>query len=202
MNIKEIVIASHNIHKEKELRRNLKSAIRQIWTAKDFRLQEIEETGNSYEENAALKAETLMTVSRKPCLGDDSGIEVKALDNRPGLYSARYAETREKRIEKMLTEMHGKKNRKAQQICTLVFCHPSLEQIYTFTHAISGSIAKEPHGAGGFGYDSIFLVDKIKKTLAELTDQEKDKISHRGVACSNFVQWLEAFEIVAPNSKL
>jgi XTP/dITP diphosphohydrolase len=153
---------------------------------------DIEETGASFRENAAIKAETLARQLNQPVIADDSGLMVDALDGRPGIYSARYAgEHKDDRanLEKVLAELKGvpEKDRSAQFICALAVAVPGQETI-VFEGVCEGMITEYPIGERGFGYDPIFLLPPHNKTMAELTKAEKNSISHRAIALTKLME--------------
>ena len=148
------------------------------------------ENGNSFEENSLIKAKEAYRVSKTYCLADDSGLCVDALDGAPGLYSSRYAGTQDEKIEKLLREMQGKTNRKAQFVCCMTLLDENGNMIYQTIGKCLGSIVENRKGINGFGYDPIFLVDGYDKTMAELTPEEKNKISHRAAALKNVLEFL------------
>lgn len=180
-----LLIASNNSDKIKELKHILKNTIFKIIAPSDIGgIEEVEETGSTFEENAILKATVIAKHNHTYVFADDSGLEVEALNNRPGVYSARYAgigATNEQRIEKLLKEMEGKVNRKARFVCVIAISDPN-EKVMTFRGEIYGKIIFAPRGKNGFGYDPIFQPDGYDKTFAELDSEIKNKISHRALA--------------------
>lgn len=152
---------------------------------------DVEETENTLEGNATLKAKTYFEVTGIPCFADDTGLEVEALDGRPGVYSARYAGencTYMDNVLKMLEEMQGKTNRKAHFRTVIAFYDGN--GLHLFDGIAKGEITREIKGEGGFGYDPIFLPEGYEKTFAELTPEEKNRISHRGKAVRSFGEFL------------
>ncbi len=147
--------------------------------------------GTTFDGNAKIKSKVMFAKSGIPTIAEDSGLVVDALDGRPGIYSARYAETPELANEKILEEMKGIKERSARFVCSLVFSWHGGSKI--FRGIIEGDIAEKPKGSNGFGYDPIFLYDG-KHTTAELSKDEKNKISHRGKALRKFAKWFEVNE--------
>lgn len=146
-----------------------------------------EESGDSYEENAIIKANHGLR-SGLATIADDSGLEVYALSGQPGVYSARYAG--ENRIEKLLTaikDFHGTE-RGAKFISVIAFAHWELGAI-TFRHEVSGYIYDFPKGKNGFGFDPIFIPYGSSQTFAEMSDEQKDEFSHRGGAVRKFLRW-------------
>lgn len=198
---KTIMIATGNMGKAKEFEKMFAKAGFQIKTMKDFpELPEVQETGQTFEENARLKAETIANILQCPVLADDSGLTVDALGGMPGIYSARFAGEQKSDASnnaKLLHELTdvADENRTAQFHCTLVFAAPQKESLVV-EGIWNGRIARIPRGENGFGYDPLFIVDGLEKTSAELTPEEKNEISHRGQAMKKldglWQAWLEA----------
>ena len=198
---KTIMIATGNMGKAKEFEKMFAKAGYQIKTMKDFpELPEVQETGQTFEENARLKAETIANILQCPVLADDSGLTVDALGGMPGIYSARFAGEQKSDASnnaKLLHELTdvADENRTAQLHCTLVFAAPQKESLVV-EGIWNGRIARIPRGENGFGYDPLFIVDGLEKTSAELTPEEKNEISHRGQAMKKldglWQAWLEA----------
>ena len=165
----------------------------EIVSAAELNLSDVEETGTTFAENAALKAEALAAQSGLPCLADDSGLCVAALDGRPGVYSARYAADNETRINKLLAELKqsGRADRSAYFACVLALKLPAAP-IRFFEGRVNGRIIDVRRGNMGFGYDPVFVPDGETRTFAEMTNAEKSAISHRGRALAQFVR--EVFE--------
>ncbi len=188
----KFVIATHNQHKLQELQRILAPLGIEAITAD---LSEVEETGTTFAENAFLKAQSACRETGLPAVADDSGLEVEALDGRPGVYSARYAgenATDAQRIEKLLGELEGvpAEKRGARFVSAVCCVFPDGERIQVEGEC-PGAIAFAPAGEDGFGYDPVFLCGE--KTFAQMTAAEKDAVSHRGKALEKFSQALEAF---------
>lgn len=198
---KTIMIATGNMGKAKEFEKMFAKAGYQIKTMNDFpELPEVQETGQTFEENARLKAETIANILQCPVLADDSGLTVDALGGMPGIYSARFAGEQKSDASnnaKLLHELTdvADENRTAQFHCTLVFAAPQKESLVV-EGIWNGRIARIPRGENGFGYDPLFIVDGLEKTSAELTPEEKNEISHRGQAMKKldglWQAWLEA----------
>ncbi|MEQ3466205.1 ribonuclease PH [Enterococcus cecorum] len=198
---KTIMIATGNMGKAKEFKKMFAKAGYQIKTMKDFpELPEVQETGQTFEENARLKAETIANILQCPVLADDSGLTVDALGGMPGIYSARFAGEQKSDASNNAKLMHeltdvADENRTAQFHCTLVFAAPQKESLVV-EGIWNGRIARIPRGENGFGYDPLFIVDGLEKTSAELTPEEKNEISHRGQAMKKldglWQAWLEA----------
>ena len=177
------VVASHNPKKLVELQRIL--APLGIDAYIDPALEDVEETGTTFEENAFLKADSACKQTGNPAIADDSGLMIDALDGRPGVYSARYAgenATDEQRIEKVLEELKDipAEKRGAKFVSSICCVFPNGD-VLTVRGECPGAIGTVPKGNDGFGYDPVFVVEG-GKTFAELTASEKDAISHRGNA--------------------
>ena len=145
----------------------------------------VEETGETFEENAILKARTYGARSGKLTLAEDSGLEVEALDGRPGILTARYARgTDEDRYRKLLGEMRDipDDKRAAQFKAAVAIYDPEDGRVRTCEGLFVGHITKQPQGSGGFGYDPVFYSEELKKSAAEMTVAEKNTVSHRGRA--------------------
>ena len=195
--IEKLVIASHNQGKVDEIRKMLKPFGVEVVSAAELNLPDVEETATTFEGNASLKAIETAKMSGLPCLADDSGLCVDALDGRPGVYSARYAPNRDfdKGMDMLLAELNDalekspKKGRGAHYACCLALAMPeNLESAALFKGFVDGEIALQKKGNNGFGYDPIFVPKEGDgRTFAQMSDEEKDKISHRGRALEKFV---------------
>ena len=154
-----------------------------------------EETGDRFEVNAVFKAHAAAAASGIPAVADDSGIEVYALDNAPGVRSARFAgedATDEQNLAKLVEEMRGKQNRGARYVCAIAYSEPD-GTYKLFRGTCAGTLLEEPRGTGGFGYDPLFVpanANGDRRTMAELAQEEKDRISHRGQAMRELIEWL------------
>jgi len=184
-----IVLATGNKNKIREIRELLKDAPVDIKSIADYgTLPSVVEDGDTFDENAYKKAFHYARVLGLPCLADDSGLEVEALDGRPGVLSARYAgenaNDREK-CDKLLQEMAGKENRKARFVCVLSLATPGGPAL-TWEGSCEGVITTERHGESGFGYDPVFFYPPLGKTFAEIPMAEKNQVSHRGRALQDF----------------
>ena len=154
--------------------------------------QEITETASDLEGNSLLKADTIFRLYGHIVISDDSGLEVKALNGAPGVYSARYAGEQkddQKNTEKLIHELKGITNRNAQfrTVITLMSSNDTLQ----FEGIVEGAIVHEPKGDKGFGYDPVFIPNGYQKTFAELSSNEKNKISHRANAIEKLVAFIE-----------
>lgn len=188
----EIVFASHNLGKVKEVQHLIGSDEIKLQTMGEAGLHDfmIEENGYTYEANAGLKAKTVGDQLGKPTLADDSGLEVEALDWKPGVHSARYAKGSDMdRCRKLLKELEGKTNRKARFVAVFVYYNPVTKLKKAFQGVVSGVILEKPRGEGGFGYDPIFMPEGFDRSMAELTTEEKNQISHRAKATQAFLGW-------------
>lgn len=194
----EILIATQNKGKVKEYRRLLAHTDFEIMGLDDVGLSQldIEETGTTFEENALLKARAYAEASGKLCLADDSGLVVDALHGRPGVYSARYGKPGlddAGRRAYLLEEMRDipTHERTARFRCVIAICDPTTNETYTVEGACEGMIMTEEHNAGkGFGYDALFQPVGFDKTFAELDPDEKNRISHRGIAAQKLPEIL------------
>lgn len=185
--MKQVILASNNKHKIKEFREMFKEY--EILSLEDIGfLEEIEETGNTFLENALIKAQTISKHLKNKgvyanVIADDSGLCVNALNGEPGVYSARYAGDHNviKNREKLINELKDKEDKSAYFICLIVEYYPNDTYIYVEgkTHGI---IIDEERGDTSFGYDCIFYSNELKKTFGEATSEEKNKVSHRGRA--------------------
>ena len=196
-----IVLATRNENKVKEFREILKDFPVELKSLTDFGpLPEIIEDGKTFDENAYKKAHHTARVLGLPCIADDSGLSVDALDGRPGVYSARYAgenATDEDNCQKLLEMLGDNSNRKAHFTCVLSIAVPSGPAL-TYESTCEGVILKEKRGESGFGYDPLFYFEEFGKTFAELSMEEKNKVSHRGKALAELktelpqvLKWLD-----------
>ena len=189
----KIVLASSNEHKVKEINEiSLGEGIEFILPPAGFNPVE---NGTTFEENSLIKALEAWKLSKTWTLADDSGLCIDALGGKPGIYSARYAETPQKRIERVLKEMEGVENRKARFVCCMTLINPEGKVELAYTGICEGSIGFEPRGNNGFGYDPIFLVENSEKTMAELSDSEKNHVSHRFRALRQILKYINEFHL-------
>lgn len=184
--MKRIVLATKNKGKIKEMRELLAPMNIEVLSLADFSpVDDAEENGATFAENAMLKARYYFAHTGTLCLADDSGLEVDALGGRPGVYSARYSgedATDAANNAKVLREMEGieKDKRTARFRCAMALVGEGIE--LTTDGTCEGTLLTEERGQGGFGYDPIFYVPKFDRTLAEMSSEEKNSISHRGAA--------------------
>ena len=181
----ELVIASNNINKIKEIKNILGDFFENVYSLKDIGLDvDVEETGKTFFENAMIKAKTICQLTNKVALADDSGLRVDFLNGGPGVYSARYAGEEhddEKNIDKLLLTMEKTIDRKANFTSTIVVYYPNGNYV-SADGVVYGEITTERQGTNGFGYDPIFFSYELNKTFGQASDQEKNKVSHRGKA--------------------
>lgn len=185
-----IVLATSNKNKLKEIKELLKDFSVSIRSLADFGpMPEAVEDGETFDDNAYKKAFHYARMLGLPCLADDSGLVVDALEGRPGVYSARYSgpnATDWDNCEKLLTEMQGKENRAAHFVCVLSLATPDGPAL-TWEGRCDGVITTERRGESGFGYDPVFFYPEFGKTFAEVPMDQKSSVSHRGRALAEFV---------------
>ena len=193
--IMKIVIATHNRDKLKEIQREIGGFKWNVVSLDEFpEITEIIEDGKTLEENALIKAREVFKKTGLPTISDDTGLEVDALDGAPGVYTARYAGedcSYEDNVNKIIKDMHRvpMPNRGAVFKTIMVFKDESEELIVE--GIVKGIISREARGEDGFGYDPVFYVPENNKTFAEMTMNEKNKISHRGNAIKNLINELK-----------
>lgn len=183
----KLILASKNRHKAQEMQAILGDKITLVTQDEaGFADLDVVEDGKTFEENAIKKAVSVMEASGLPCIADDSGLCVDALDGAPGLYTARYAgekATDDENIQKLLHELNGVEweKRTARFVCVIAVAYPDRAPV-TFRGECEGFILTEKHGENGFGYDPIFYVEQFDKAMAELPAEVKNSISHRSRA--------------------
>jgi len=191
-NMRKLVFATNNLHKLEEVKAVLSGEI-EFLSLKDIGCtDDIPETADTLEGNAMLKAKHINDKYGYECFADDTGLEVEALDGRPGVYSARYAgedQNAANNIKKLLTELDGKANRKAR--FRTVFALIEHSGIQYFNGEITGEIISELRGSTGFGYDPVFVPEGFTETFAELGSEIKNKISHRALAVKELKHYLK-----------
>tara|TARA_Y100000996_G_scaffold140524_1_gene107450 strand:- start:10 stop:627 length:618 start_codon:yes stop_codon:yes gene_type:complete len=198
----DIVLATHNKDKQLELSKALNSEDINILSLENFpNIGDIIEDGETLEENALIKAHTVYGITGLPSISDDTGLEVDALNGDPGVYSARYAGENcsyMDNVNKILKMMFKVPLdlRTAQFKTVMAFVSNKMELVSE--GSVKGLITKESKGIGGFGYDPVFYVPEMMKTFAEMTREEKNKISHRGQATRNMIKQLRSNQII-PN---
>lgn len=192
--MKEIIVASTNDGKIKEIKAMLSEIGIEVKSIKDVfdKDIDIEENGKTFQENALIKAQTICDLIHKPTLADDSGLEVDALDGAPGIYSARfmgYDTSYDVKNQYIIDAVKGKE-RKARFVCAMALCVPDEEPILIEEY-FNGEINDKLEGNNGFGYDPIFYVPELGKTSATLTLEEKNQYSHRAKALKKLYQILK-----------
>ncbi len=199
--MKEIIIATKNPNKAKEFKRIFDESEITLKTLLDFPdFPDVRETGSTFEENAKLKAHAVMQKFNLPTIADDSGLQVDALFGQPGIYSARYAGDHNDAANnaKLLSELGGipMEKRTARFVTTLVFSNPNNDDDLVVEGEVKGLIATLPEGDDGFGYDPLFYLPEMGKTMGQISMDEKNKISHRGRAIrklenewQNWINW-------------
>ena len=186
----KIVLASSNKHKVKEINAIVaNTGIEFILPPEGF---DPVEDGNTFEENSLIKAKAAWELGKTWTLADDSGLCIDALNGAPGIHSARYADTPQSRINRVLDEMQGIENRTARFKCCMTLLNPEGNIAFAYTGFCEGSIIKGQRGINGFGYDPIFLVEGTDRTMVELSEEEKNEISHRGRALKEVIKYLKS----------
>lgn len=189
--MKTWVFATNNKHKLEEVKKITNQLVNILSLSEIDCHDEIPETADTLEGNALQKARYIKEHFGYDCFADDTGLEVEALDNAPGVYSARYAglnHDAEANMKKLLSEMEGKENRKARFRTVIALIWEGKE--YLFDGQIDGQIIREKRGNAGFGYDPVFMPDTYTQTFAELGDEIKNGISHRALAVQKLVSFL------------
>jgi XTP/dITP diphosphohydrolase len=186
--VPDLLLATRNAHKLREFERLLPGV---TLDALPEHLESPEETGETYADNALIKARAAAKATRRAAFADDSGIEAEALDWRPGVRTARFAgedATDKQNLDKLHREAPA--NSRARYVCVIALVTPRGDE-HVFEGRCEGTLATTPSGTKGFGYDPIFVADDAPgRTMAELSDEEKDAISHRGRAARELLAWL------------
>lgn len=196
---KKLLIATGNVGKVRELGRLVENIPIQIVSLLDFsNIKEVEENGATFDANARLKASGYALQTGMTALADDSGLEVRALGGRPGVLSARYGgESKDfaAKMELLLLELDkaATSDRAAQFVCSIAVASPTGKILHTSTGTCKGTIALNARGNNGFGYDPIFVPDGFKETFGELSEIQKQKISHRFRAFEQIIPFLRDF---------
>ncbi|WP_353087061.1 non-canonical purine NTP diphosphatase [Flavobacterium sp.] len=187
----KLVFASNNAHKITEIQAMLPPSIELLGLQDIGCFEDIPETASTLEGNAQLKADYVTENYSLPCFADDTGLEVEALNGAPGVYSARYAGEQKNALDnmqKLLTALEGKSNRKAQ-FKTVIALNINGKS-HQFTGIVQGEISKEKKGTQGFGYDPIFVPEGFTSSFAEMNQDEKARLSHRGKAVAQLIAFL------------
>ena len=190
----EIILATNNQHKLKEVREILSPHKIVVYGLKDLniKLPPVEENGSTYAENALIKAKAVQQFTTMPIISDDSGLEITALNNEPGLHSARYAESlggHDNAIKEILKRLEDKKDRSARFVCDIVLLNVEKEP-RLFEGVAPGTIANQKMGEGGFGYDPIFISKETGECFALMQDN-KNAVSHRAKALNKLLTYLK-----------
>lgn len=191
----KFVLATHNPNKIREMRAILGQFGVEVVSPKELGITvDVEETGSTFAENAMLKAKAICELAKLPAIADDSGLCVDALNGAPGVYSARYGGLDDDvaRYRLLLENLRGAGTRAAHFHTSVVCCFPNGD-VLEAEGDCHGTIAYAPQGENGFGYDPVFFVPELRKTFAQLTPEEKNAISHRGVALRAFGEKLKEY---------
>ena len=192
----KMVLASQNAHKKVEMEHILANYGIELVLQSELGIHvDVEETGTTFEENSLIKAKAVMESAGLPAIADDSGLCVDALNGAPGVYSARYGGEGlddAGRCRLLLENLRGQLDRKGKFVSVVTACFPNGDVIVARGEC-PGTIAYAPQGENGFGYDPVFFVPSMRKTFAQLTEEEKNAISHRGNALKAFSEKLEAY---------
>ncbi len=195
--MKKIILATSNLGKVRELNSMLDGHY-DVVSQTDMEVEEVPETGASFVENALIKARNASSQSKLPALADDSGLVVDSLNGEPGIYSARYAgenATDEDNIIKLLARMDDEDNRSARFWCAMVYVRYGNDpEPVIVEKSWEGQILRELKGSNGFGYDPIFYLPELNCTSAQLSAEEKNRISHRGQALKEILKHLLSLE--------
>lgn len=189
----EIIFATNNAHKLEEVRSVLGAKFKVLSLSDIGCNVEVEETSDTFEGNALLKAQYVFEHYNRPCFSDDSGLEVDALFNAPGVYSARYGGehgNHEKNMDKLLNSLMGQSNRKARFRTVLCYLN-EVGEVHYFNGVVNGIILSKKQGAAGFGYDPLFMPHGHNRTFAQMTPEAKNKISHRALAVNELLNFLQ-----------
>ena len=192
-----LLIATNNQGKFREYSRLLQGIPFEIVSPRDIGIEpDVEETGETFEQNAVLKAKACALLSNILTMADDSGLEVDALGGEPGVHSARYAgegATQAELISYLLEKLQGTpmEKRGARFVCVIAIATPAGE-VNAFRGECHGIITVEPRGRGGFGYDPVFYLPEMRKTMSEISIEDKNSISHRGKAALGARKYLES----------
>ena len=191
----ELVLATSNKHKLNEVREILTPHKVIVYGLNDLNLQvrDVEENGQTYAENALIKAKAVQEVTKMPIIADDSGLEIMALDHRPGMHSARYASEmggHDNAIKQILEDLEDKDDRSARFICDIVLLNMG-DKPLIFEGVAEGTVGFEKQGEGGFGYDPIFISKETGTCFGTMSKEEKNTVSHRAKALKKLLTYLK-----------
>lgn len=190
----EIILATNNKHKLQEVREILSPHHIVVYGLSDLasKLEDVNENGMTYAENALIKAKAVQKITTMPIISDDSGLEITALNNEPGLHSARYASSlggHDNAIKEILKRLEDKDDRSARFVCDIVLLNVE-DKPLIFEGIAEGTIAKEKNGESGFGYDPIFISKETGKCFGLMSKEEKNTVSHRAKALKKLLTYL------------
>ena len=189
--MKDIMIATSNKGKVREYKSLLEPLGYAVHDLSELDPIEIDENGSTFQENALIKAKSIKDKCNMTVIADDSGLEIDALNKEPGIHSARYLEGHDYSYKNkvLLERMKGKTDRSARFVCAIALCDDTGDHL--FTGVMEGKINDQAAGDNGFGYDPIFLVEQFGKTSAQLTMEQKNSVSHRGIATRELLDYLK-----------
>ena len=189
--MKDIMIATSNKGKVREYKSLLEPLGYIVHDLSELDPIEIDENGSTFQENALIKAKSIKDKCNMTVIADDSGLEIDALNKEPGIHSARYLEGHDYNYKNkvLLERMKGKTDRTARFVCAIALCDETGDHL--FTGVMEGKINDQAAGDNGFGYDPIFLVEQFGKTSAQLTMEQKNSVSHRGIATRELLDYLK-----------
>ena len=189
--MKDIMIATSNKGKVREYKSLLEPLGYIVHDLSELDPIEIDENGSTFQENALIKAKSIKDKCNITVIADDSGLEIDALNKEPGIHSARYLEGHDYSYKNkvLLERMKGKTDRSARFVCAIALCDETGDHL--FTGVMEGKINDQAAGDNGFGYDPIFLVEQFGKTSAQLTMEQKNSVSHRGIATRELLAYLK-----------
>lgn len=189
--MKDIMIATSNKGKVREYKSLLEPLGYKVHDLSELDPIEIDENGTTFQENALIKAKSIKDKCNMTVIADDSGLEIDALNKEPGIHSARYLEGHDYSYKNkvLLERMKGKTDRTARFVCAIALCDETGDHL--FTGVMEGKINDQVAGDNGFGYDPIFLVEQFGKTSAQLTMEQKNSVSHRGIATRELLAYLK-----------
>ena len=189
--MKDIMIATSNKGKVREYKSLLEPLGYIVHDLSELDPIEIDENGSTFQENALIKAKSIKDKCNMTVIADDSGLEIDALNKEPGIHSARYLEGHDYSYKNkvLLERMKGKTDRSARFVCAIALCDETGDHL--FTGVMEGKINDQAAGDNGFGYDPIFLVEQFGKTSAQLTMEQKNSVSHRGIETRELLDYLK-----------